>query len=367
MERTIKFTIPFDQNVIDTIREYNKACNYCLKVGLKNRTLNKNNLHKMTYNKVRKRFKLQSSLVCCARDQASDMLKREKLKKLPIKKEYSSVRYNLRTFSFKLDGMIISIATINGRKKLKVNIQKHFLRYINGRISCATISFKNGKIEGRFISDIVTPEKVKVKNILGIDRGIINPVVTSNNQFFNSNEIKRVKGKYSWLKASLQSKGTKSAKRHLKKLSGREKRFMTDTNHVLSKKIANMPFEAFALEKLQVKRSKKNGNKFNKKLGTWAFKQFQIFLQYKAEALGKIVVLVDSRHTSQVCSNCGHLSRSNRKGVTFKCLKCGFCLHSDLNASRNIAELGKAFFSRLPVNQPIVASFNEFSYKPLTC
>jgi IS605 OrfB family transposase len=355
MERVIKFTIPYDKDIVETIREYNKACNFCLEVGFKNKTFNKNKLHKLTYKKVRKNFKLQSSLVCCARDQASDMLKREKLKKLPIKKEYSTIRYNLRTFSFKPKEIVISLATIRGRKKTKINIPTHFLKYIGGKISCATISFKNGKIEGRFVSGLPTPEKIKVKNILGIDRGILNPVVTSNNQFFNSKEIRRVKGKYAYLRAKFQSKGTPSAKRHLKKISGKERRFMANMNHILSKKVVDMPFEAFALEKLGIRKDKKNGRKFNKKLGIWAFRQFQMFLEYKAESLGKTVVFVDSRHTSQICSKCGHLSKGNRKGTTFRCLKCGFCLHSDLNASRNIAELGKAFFSRLSVNQPIVA------------
>ncbi|WP_367358102.1 hypothetical protein [Methanothrix sp.] len=39
------------------------------------------------------------------------------------------------------------------------------------------------------------------------------------------------------LKADLQSCGTDSAKRHLKKLSGKEARFHRDVNHCISKKL----------------------------------------------------------------------------------------------------------------------------------
>lgn len=357
MERIIKFEIPYDKDVVSTIEEFNEAVNFCMVVGFENNTFNKNDLHKLTYYEIRGESDLQSSLVCCARDQASEMLKREKLKTLPLKKEHSSIRYNQRTFSFQ--NGIISLSTIFGRKKFTPKIPKYFFQYLSGEIKSIVIFFKNNRIFGRMVVELKTPKQIKVKNVLGIDRGIINPVVTSNNQFFNSKNIRRVKSKYAWLKARLQAKGTKSAKRHLKKLSGRMKRFMANTNHILSKKIAEMPFEAFALEKLKVKRTKKQGRKFNKKLGMWAFRQFQTFLEYKAENLGKIVVLVNCRYTSQVCSNCGHRAKANRKGVLFKCLKCGFCLHSDLNASRNIAELGKALFSRLPVNKPIVASFRQ--------
>ena len=357
MERAIKFEIPYDKDIINTIEGFNEITNFCLRVGFESNTFNKNDLHKLTYYEIRGESDLQSSLVCCARDQASEMLKREKLKRLPFKKEFSSIRYNQRTFSFK-DG-IISLSTIEGRKKIVPNIPKYFSKYLSGEIKSIVIFYKNNRIFGRMITEVQTPDKIEVKNVLGIDRGIINPVVTSNNQFFNSKNIRRVKGKYTWLKAKLQSKGTRSAKRHLRKLSGREKRFVPNANHILSKTIVNMPFEAFALERLKVRRTKKQGRKFNKKLGTWAFKQFQTFLEYKAENLGKTIVLVNCRYTSQVCSNCGYHSKSNRKGIIFKCLKCSFSLHSDLNASRNITELGKALFSRLSVNEPIVASFRQ--------
>lgn len=360
MERIIKFKLAENPIITETIKEYNKACNFSMEIGFKKHTFNKNNLHKLTYQKVRKKFTLQSSLVQCARDQASDMLKREKLKKLPIKKEFSSIRFNLRTFTFNTKTQIVSLATIKGRIKVPVIIQKHFLKYLVGKIKSATLGVsKDNKIFGRFICEIETPEKLQVNSVLGIDRGIINPVVTSNGKFFNSRQLRKVKGKYQWLKAQLQSKGTPSAKRHLKRLSGKERRFVQNTNHVLSKKIVEMPFEAFSFEKLQIQRSKKNGRKFNKRLGNWSPKQLLSFVEYKAETLGKTIVFVHSGYTSQGCSRCGHIERTNRKGIIFRCLKCGFCSHSDYNASLNIAELGKALFSRLSVNEPIVASLKK--------
>jgi len=49
--------------------------------------------------------------------------------------------------------------------------------------------------------------------------------------------------------------------------------------------------------------------------------------------------------------------------VNYQPLKCGYELHADLNASKNIAELGKSEFSRLFVNEPIVTT--QVSYKPI--
>ncbi len=59
--------------------------------------------------------------------------------------------------------------------------------------------------------------------------------------------------------------------------------------------------------------------------------------------------------TSQTCSKCGHVSRSNRKGKQFKCVHCGFSLDADLNASRNIAIFSMRDDVRLHVNEPNVA------------
>ena len=52
------------------------------------KTYNKNRLHELSYRDLRETYpNLQSSLIQCARDMASDMLKREKfLHKKPLKR-----------------------------------------------------------------------------------------------------------------------------------------------------------------------------------------------------------------------------------------------------------------------------------------
>ena len=72
---------------------------------------------------------------------------------------------------------------------------------------------------------------------VGLDRGISNIAVTSNNEFYTGKDVKRVSQHYRNLRRRLQRKGTKSAKRHLKKISGKERRFKADINHQVSKKI----------------------------------------------------------------------------------------------------------------------------------
>ena len=125
---------------------------------------------------------------------------------------------------------------------------------------------------------------------------------------------------------------------------------MADVNHSIAKLRVNQPFNVIALEKLRVKKGKGSGKRFNRKLGNWTWQQLQRFTEYKAEALGKTIVYVSPAKTSKTCSRCGQ--RGTWKGLTFKCLYCGFELNADLNASRNIAQMGMAQLGRLLVNQP---------------
>lgn len=66
-------------------------------------------------------------------------------------------------------------------------------------------------------------------------------------------------------------------------------------------------------------------------------------LDYKLHWQGGRLVVVEPRHTSQRCSNCGLISSQNRKTqAEFKCVGCSHCIHADLNAALNILRAGHA-------------------------
>ncbi len=74
--------------------------------------------------------------------------------------------------------------------------------------------------------------------------------------------VEETRRRYTGLRAVLQRVGSESAKRHLRKLSGRETRFKKQTNHVISKKIvavAEGTKRAIALEDLKGIRSSDYG------------------------------------------------------------------------------------------------------------
>ena len=357
MKRSIKLKIERHPSLLKTLSTCNAACNDILKVGFEKAGWGKNGLHHATYYKIREKYpSLPSSLVCTARDQASAMLKRDKNRILPVKGEFSAIRFNARTISVHFKKKCLSMASVDGRIQIPLELPEHFKKFAGWKAQAATLGMKNGNLFLCLNVESPGVPKMEPRDVLGIDRGILNPAVASDNRFFNAKEIRKVKGKYQFLRSRLQAKGTRSAKRKLKGLSGRVNRFMADANHRISKEIVNSDADTFSLEKLHIGRKRANGKKFNRLLGIWAYAQLQEFVEYKADEMGKNVVYVNPRHTSQTCSKCGFRKKANRNGSIFRCRKCGFELHSDLNAARNIASLGRSEIGRLPVNQPIVAS-----------
>ncbi len=357
MQRVISLHLPLYGDLLNTIHLYNEICNLHIAKSLELCTFSKNVLHKALYSEIRNLHPdFPSALIQCSRDQAVEMLKGNKRKPHTKKKRDSSIRFDLRTCKVFLESGQLSISTINGRKKYQLNIPSYFSKYSSWKVKGATLGKKGKHL---VLKVIVEGEKVpnpcNYSDVLGIDLGINTFAFMSNGLFVRSNKIRRVKRKYSYLRRKLQSCGTRSARRKLRRLRGRERRFMRDYNHQLSKQIANLPYGSFALENLKGMCKGRKGKRFNRMRSNWAYYQLRMFLDYKAEDRGKSLLLVDPRHTSQECCNCGYIAKENRNRKKFKCVRCSFSLPADFNASINISRRAERFLAeQAVVNQPKV-------------
>jgi IS605 OrfB family transposase len=256
-----------------------------------------------------------------------------------------------------LDSGELQLTTIKGRKRYHLNVPRYFVKYFSWKVKSVTLGVEKKLLKLKIIVEGEAPKRCNYHEVLGIDLGLKEFAVLNDGQFISSNEINRVKRKYAHNRKELQSKGTRSAKRKLKMLSGRERRFMKNYNHLLAKKITSLPYGAFALEDLKGIRIRKKGKVFNRKISSWAYFQFRRILEYKAQNQGKQVILVNPKYTSQECSFCGHTCKENRKGIFFQCKECGFQCHADLNASKNISRRGyKIFYGQVEVNQPYISN-----------
>jgi IS605 OrfB family transposase len=350
---SIPIKIRINESIVNTFTIYKKALQFCIDTGWKMKIKNNIQLHPFVYTQIRN-FGLPSQLTVACIKQACGMLKKAKTKPFINK---TSIRYNTpRSFSFKNN--ILSIGTINGRVKIPIKIPEYSLKYFNNfeiRESLLIQSFK-GDYYFTFTFLKETPNNLDLqRRVLGVDLGINNLAVTSDKQFFKLPQVKKIKRKFKFLRTKLQAKGTRSSKRLLRKLSGKEKRFMAYTNHCISKQIVdNFDGCKIIMENLKGIRKRNRGRTMNYWISNWSFFQLQSFIEYKAIMKGIEVIRVSPFKTSQICSHCGCLG-SRSKGF-FSCVHCGYSLSADLNASLNLAspilEQRQAVF----VNQPHVSS-----------
>lgn len=367
MQRTIRLKLqptPEQERILlETTRQHTECYNTVARYGWETNNKNGVELHKATYYTLRGQFPdLPAQLVIAARMRATESLvsafalrkKRgslwDKMKdgdqsrtvSCPIS-VFSPIRYDVRSYRYNKTKQCIGLSTVEGRIDIPVLMYDYAQKRIEQAISfdSADLMYKDGRF---FIHLVITlPEPAaKSTNVVGVDFGETRPAVASDNQFYGERRWKGTERRYFRLKRRLQSKGTKSAKRHLKKLRKRIARFRTDCDHVVSRRIVDNvePGTTIVVENLTEIRTngKRRGAAQRRQFHQWPFKRLRELLTYKAEEKGCQVVGIDPRHTSQTCSQCGYQHKSNRKSqAVFKCRSCGYQLNADLNGSRNIA------------------------------
>jgi IS605 OrfB family transposase len=381
MDRTVKIqlqpTPEQAQALRETLEQFTCAFNAVIVYGWEHQEKNGVKLHHATYRdtqiacpglvsdlliqaRVKATETVKSALTWQAKNLADYPKRVEKAKKKdkpipkfkPVKCPQSKlcpVRYNVHTYTFNWEKQEVRLSTTSGRMSIPFRIPSYSAKYYGCPVATADLCYRHGKFWLHVVISVPEPTIPRNPEVIGVDLGLNRPAVTSNRHFLGSRHWKEVDRRRFRLKRKLQSKGTKSAKRHLKKLSGKALRFHRDCDHVLTKRIVQSvpPGSTIVLENLthirdtsKMGRGKQNKNVDNKrKLHSWTFAQFHSFLAYKAQECGIAVVKVDPRHTSQTCSRCGYQHRSNRRSQSlFLCRQCGYCLNADLNASYNIRE-----------------------------
>jgi IS605 OrfB family transposase len=186
------------------------------------------------------------------------------------------------------------------------------------------------------------PKGTRALGVLGVDLGRRRVAVDSAGNTYEGEAVQSLRTHYLKVRRSIQPKGTRGARRLLKRLSGRERRHMQTINHVISKTLvetARTQGKALALEDLTGIRERTKVRKTHQaQHHAWAFSQLRQFVQYKAQDAGIALVVIDPRYTSKTCHCCGN--RGHRSGLTFVCTRCDRVMDADWNAACNIATAG---------------------------
>ena len=377
---------------------YRDALNYVSQYAFEHGKMsNEKRLRERTYYEIRARFKLPSEMTnnvirqvgitykglwTKARKNAEhrrNKITRKRFKGLDKPSKYVSptVTYNFGyDYGFKSEQQL-SIRVLERRIIMPYQGYEKHISFIRQGANCKAARLWYDKPRKQFYLlialelEVVDPAPLVQQTIVGVDVGqryLATTATMAEKQFFFSGNAVRAKADhYARLQKRLQRKGTRSATRRLRSLSGRERRFKLNVNHVIAKTVVEQHPGAFiCLENLtgirdRTKRRKRRckGKKIlpltprqrraNRHVSKWAFAELHAMIMYQATLTGSVAIKVDADYTSQACPLCGYTDAKNRPGhgLLFICqnklcqyqLRTGrpYSLHADLAGARNIA------------------------------
>jgi putative transposase len=362
MQRTVRVELESSCELLtilrDTIKIYGQAYSSHAEYFLAQEHTNKKKAHGEHYRRAKEKVpSLPIALLQSARDNASESIKsfnsnypKKRWRKTP---KYRANSWRATSKAVSLRGSLLTFSTVHGRQRQLVTIPDWFVsRYGDWKFQSAVVGVdRRGVAYACLVYSKPLSEAPTVRvsgSIVGLDRGIVNLVYGSDGARVSGKPVRAARRHHLYNRSTLQQKSTPSAKRRLRQQSGREKRFMRQVNHEVSKQLASdKTVSTYVLEDLSSIGAKRKISKMgaerykhraNKRLSDWSHGQLLEFLTYKCVARGIGLEFVDPSWTSQTCCRCGRRPRGARVGGWFHCSRCGYSAHADLNAAINIRD-----------------------------
>jgi IS605 OrfB family transposase len=325
---------------------YKKAANWLSNIiHQRNNIPNPNSLSKEFYATVREKFNLPSQLTCSLfRHVVSTYrtMKSNKQWNLAIYKKTNiplcwKRDFNIRKKGLSIWGELISYQSQSLPQGKWCDSKLKLIR--NNWYLCLAI-------------EIDQTEPKTTGGIIGVDRGQKNILVavdpkSNKTLYIRGGELNHRRLCLRQTKAKVASVGTRSAKRLLKRLSGREKAVTQNILHIASKQLVTFAEQVGAktvifenltgFKEKQTKNNKKQHRKQRARNNRWAYALLEFFVSYKAAFVGIGIEHVSPKYTSQGCPKCGHVSKSNRNGLKFRCIGCNYADNADRVGGMNVS------------------------------
>jgi putative transposase len=324
-----------------TLERTNAACDYISQRAWETKTFRQFDLHRLCYRAVRERFGLAAQAAVRAISKAADAYKLDRERRRAFR-PLGSIAYDTRILTYR--AVSVSIWSLDGRLSIPFvcgDRQHALLEHQQGE---SDLVFRDGRWY-LLATCAIADAKPTSGPPMGVDLGIRNTAATSHGTLYSGADRQQFKQRRHRVRASLQSRNNRRARKALRRQSGRERRRITWENHNLSKAIVaeaeGTQCGSIRMERLAGirKRCRIFNKHTNRMMSGWSFGQLQRFVAYKAERCGIKIEYVDPAYTSQTCAQCGALGV--RRGDVFSCTTCGNA-HADIQAAVNIAAGGVA-------------------------
>jgi IS605 OrfB family transposase len=327
--------------LLATLAEANAACDAISSIAWQAREFRRIPLQKRSYHQLKDSFRLGAQVLIRCIAKVADAYKLDRNVQRTFR-PHGAIAFDDRNLSWYTDKQAVSIWTIEGRQHIPYSLGEHQRKLLPYRRGESDLVYHKGAFYLLAVCDVPEPDEQQMDGVLGVDLGIVNLATDSDGESHLGEQVDRKRQWYARRRAALQAVGTQSAKRRLRQLSGRQRRFQKDVHHGISKRLvakAKRTKRAIAVEELTHirQRTRASGPVQRARHSNWAFAQLRQFVSYKAKRAGVPVVAVDPRNTSRTCSVCGHCEKANRRSqAEFSCVVCRHQAPADVNAAINI-------------------------------
>lgn len=350
--------------LLDTMERCNAACNWVAAETFEQRIFNKHDIQRTFYDSIRERFKLKSQMAIRVIAKVADSFTLNK-DTCPVFTPRGAISFDQRNLTF-CNKDHINISTTYGRILIPYKVGDYHRKLLENKRGQSDLVLKKGRWYLYISVEVFEPSDAMLgpSDVLGVDLGIVNIAADSDRELFSGALVEAVRNRYQKLRDKLQSLNTRSARRKLAKLKGKEAAFVAYVNHVISKKLvakAKSTGRVIGLEDLKgIRRRVTVRKKQRARIHRWAFHQLRLFILYKAKLAGVPVRFADPRNTSRRCPLplCGYIDKRNRKTQDkFICKSCGFTEHADIVGACNVRHV----IRRATVTWPIVRGVDRWN------
>jgi IS605 OrfB family transposase len=331
--------------LLATMARFNAACDAIAAVAFRERCANRVQLQKLVYHDIRRDFGLSAQMTVRAIAKVTEIYKRDRDIQ-PAFRPHGAIVYDPRILSWKGPDRV-SLLTMEGREVMPYVVGAYHARLAHRIRGQADLVYRDGMFFLYVAVEIEEPQPFEPDGFLGVDLGLKNLASDSDGNVYTGAHLASLRSRHARLRAKLQAKGTRSAKRLLKRRRRKEGRFSRDLNHRISKAIVRKAHDTgrgVALEDLTGIRGRVTVRRPQRRAHhSWPFFQLRAMIAYKARLQGVPVVFVDPRDTSRTCPECGTVDKRNRPSRdAFLCQHCGQAAPADFAAAVNIARKGGA-------------------------
>lgn len=260
---------------------------------------------------------------------------------------YPRFRSRSRYESFSVDGQNFGF---DKDGKLRIVGFGHFRFKSHAKTTGAPKELRIRRIGTRWTAQVVldigpAPEKVAVRNAVGIDLGLTSLATLSdgtdipNPRWTKQEEYHLAEANRSLSRKVKGSKNRLKAKERLRRVHQRIAGLRSSYLTAIAKQLVS-EYDLIAHEKLNICGMAQS--RFAKSIMDAAWSQLIFKLNCEAEKAGKWVIPVNPRNTTKTCSECGELVPKTLWQREHDCPHCGLSLGRDHNAALNIKRLGES-------------------------